>query len=91
MVLGCHAKTCFMFSDFKNISKRGHDFTTWALSFRYTQYALSVCTYYLNPPTHPVQLSTILGNPPTLPKGVRNMYTVPKRFLCDFDSKESTF
>ena len=47
------------------------------LSFRYTQYTLKVCTYYLNPPTHPVQLSTILGHPPTLPKGVRNMYTAP--------------
>ena len=44
--------------------------------------------YLLLEPTHPVQLSTKLGNPPTLPKGVRNMYTSPyKLYPGDFHSR----
>ena len=36
-----------------------------------------VRTDWVDPPTHHVHLSTPLGNPPTHPKGVRNMYTAP--------------
>ena len=36
-----------------------------------------VGTHWVDPLTHHVHLSTPLGNPPTHPKSVRNMYTAP--------------
>ena len=56
---------CFMFSDSKNISKRGRDFTAWALSFRYT---LRVCSMYLLlEPTHPPCTAEYYSWQPTHP------------------------
>ena len=45
-----------------------------------------VRTGWLDPPTHHVHLSTPLGNPPTHPKAVRNMYTAPYTICLSWTS-----